>query len=123
MKNILVVDDQPDIQELLTDILANAGYSVSCASNGVIAEEVMQEKEFDLIITDIYMPDKDGLELITQQRSKSNSPPIIVISGGINGQPDSNYLSIAEKFGAKASLPKPFTTTELLDTVSKVIET
>ena len=77
--NILVVDDDPEIVEILADLLGSLGYGISSAANGALALELIAEQEFDLLLTDINMPVMDGMELIRRINEMEKSPIIIVI--------------------------------------------
>ena len=115
---ILLVDDDKFFLALTCKALKMAGYEVIVASDGCEAGIKMRENSLDLIITDIFMPNKDGLEVI--QESKEINPKVKVIaitSGGTAGH-YSSFLQIAEAFGSDGSLQKPFTSEELLEKIS-----
>jgi YesN/AraC family two-component response regulator len=118
--NILVVDDEPVILRLLQDTLEDAGYSVTTANNGRKATRLIQENSFDLIITDIIMPELEGIGLIRNTQRDFPEIKIIAISGGGLIGPN-NYLEVAKSVGASASLLKPVIRSELLATVKKVL--
>lgn len=119
MKNILVADDEEHISNLISDCLKSDGYKVRCVDNGLLAYNTLRESEFDLLITDIVMPDMDGLELIQKAKNLYPNIKIIAISaGGDLIEPDL-YLNPAKTFGADHRLNKPF---ELDDLMSKVAE-
>jgi len=105
--SILVVDDEPEIREILSVILAKSGHTVSCAGDGVEAGRVLAQAKFDLVITDLLMPERDGLEVIAEVRKKYPGVRIIAMSGG-GHVPGEQYLGIARGFGAHVVLPKPF---------------
>ncbi len=121
MKQILVIDDEPDILRLIRKILEQAGaYSVTTANNGKEAEMILEKKKFDLVITDIIMPEIEGMELIFSIRKRFPTTKIIAISGGGKLSPE-GYLTIASTAGANAVLQKPFETHELLHEVETLI--
>lgn len=120
MAKILVVDDDAQVRQLLRRLLTRSGYDVSEAGDGAAAQRIVETEPIDLLITDIIMPEKEGIELITTMRKSKPSLPIIAISGG--GQADSEqYLEIARLLGAKRVLGKPFDVDELLVAVAELL--
>ena len=115
MAHILVVDDSTSVLEVLDTVLREAGHRVTVSQNGHKASQVLQSEVVDLLITDVYMPDGDGLELITEVCRHFPGTPVIAMSG-ITGKLD--MLSVAELLGARCTLHKPFSKTELLDAVA-----
>jgi DNA-binding response OmpR family regulator len=117
---VLVIDDDAHIRELMQRILSGAGYLVACAVDGNDGVRTFDEFRPDLVITDIIMPDKEGLETIRELRSRDPAVPIIAVSGG--GRVGTlDVLSIAEKFGANRILAKPFTLSTLLNLVREAL--
>ena len=115
---ILVVDDEEELRELIRHVLERAGHLVSCARNGVEASRLLAIQPFTVVVTDMLMPDQDGLELITELKSKYPTVKIVAMSGG--GQIGSDqYLSMAKGFGADVLLRKPFTHQTLLAAVKR----
>ncbi len=115
---ILVVDDEEELRELIRHVLERAGHSVACASNGREASLVIERCQFDVVVTDMLMPDRDGLELITEIKAKYPGLKMVAMSGG--GQIGSDqYLSMAKGFGAHVLLRKPFTHQALLAAVDR----
>jgi len=120
MKKILIVDDDDLIRELLYEILESNGYHVIEAENGNRALEILENESVNLIITDIIMPDKEGIETIIEIKKKLPKTKIIAMSGG--GQLDANsYLSIAKKLGVTKTISKPFDPKSLLNIVSELL--
>ncbi len=118
MAKILFVDDDEMVRYSLTKYLSRAGFDVETAEDGRVALNRMGEADFDLVITDIVMPNVEGLELIKTLRQRWPETPIIAISGG--GRMDrSEYLSIAELFGVNATLEKPLDPDELVSLVQQ----
>lgn len=106
--NILVVDDEAILRDTLKVVLTKFGHNPTLASNGREALAALKSQRFDLVVTDLLMPDFDGLELLGQIRRTYPDIPAIAISGG--GRISSNeYLLMARKLGAVAVLSKPFT--------------
>lgn len=121
MKKILVVDDDDLIRDLIYEILEPNGFQVILADNGNKALAILDSEEVDLIITDIIMPDKEGIETIIDIKKKLPKAKIIAMSGG--GQLDANsYLNIAKRLGVKATISKPFDPAKLLQTIQQVLE-
>lgn len=120
MKTILLIDDETDILQLLQRILENSGYNVLTAENGKIADRLLDKHSFDLVITDIIMPDKDGMEVIFQLKQTSPGIKIIAISGGGKLAPE-GYLKMAEIAGADAIIQKPFESSDLLQVVNNLL--
>lgn len=120
MKTILLIDDETDILQLLQRILEKSGYNVLTAENGKMADRLLDQHTFDLVITDIIMPDKDGMEVIFQLKQTSPSIKIIAISGGGKLAPE-GYLKMAEIAGADAIIQKPFESSYLLQVVNNLL--
>lgn len=120
MARILIIDDDVVTREILNETLEAEGHSLASAGNGKTGLSLHREKPFDLIITDIIMPEMEGLETIRELRRLSPAVKIIAISGG--GRLGSGgYLSLAKKFGADMTLPKPITTKEITDGVRELL--
>lgn len=120
MAKILVIEDDNSFRNVLVQMLARAGYEVRQAGDGNQAVEVCASFDPDLVLTDIIMPDKEGLETIQELLSSHPNLKIIAMSGGGKFGPDS-YLPLAQKLGAKASLQKPFMREELITTIEEVL--
>src|SRR5258707_14142324 len=107
MAKILVIDDESAILEMTVAVLCHSGHEAIGATNGDDALKLVRESHFDLVITDIVMPGKEGLEIIATLRRQAPKTRIIAMSGGgIIGRND--YLKLAFKFGASQTLAKPF---------------
>ncbi len=115
-KRILVVDDESTITELIEVLLSGEGYEVVTASNGTNGLEKVDSVNPDLIITDISMPDMEGVEFISRLRKKSISTPIIAMSGNAVGM---NFLKATRLFGATETILKPFSTQEFIAAVRR----
>ena len=112
MAKILVIDDSEDIRILLHEALQAAGHSVVEAADGEEGLRSYREHCPDLVITDIVMPNKEGLETIMELRRESPGVKIVAMSGGTRGMVIS-FLPAAKKLGADYTLPKPFSLAEL----------
>jgi CheY-like chemotaxis protein len=119
MARILIVDDEPQMRRLLREALERAGYSVDEACDGLLALVRFAEHQPDLVITDLIMPQREGLETIQTLRRKCPKVPIIAISGG-GRESSSGYLTIAATFGANRVFAKPFRVEELLSAVAEL---
>lgn len=118
---ILVVDDDPQILNLVCKMLELEDYEVKAVQNGEIAKSEIETNPPNLIITDVFMPDGDGLEILNAMRERSSVIPVIVMSGSVPAG-DVNYLKFANRLGAFHSLPKPFRTDQLLSAVKSALE-
>jgi len=117
MARILVVDDEELARFTLREILETAGHDVSEAGNGNEAVAQQKEQGFDLIITDIIMPEKEGVETIIDLKRDYPDLKIIAISGGGRTR-NLDFLKLAEQYGADKVLAKPFSEDELLQNVN-----
>jgi len=122
MATILLVDDDQSFRRMLAQVLTRTGYDVQEACNGNEAIHLYLSHQTDLVITDLIMPDKEGLETIREIRHANPTARIIAMSGGgPNGS--LNYLRVASVFGAQVVLDKPFSHQEILQAVRTSLET
>jgi CheY-like chemotaxis protein len=121
MAKILLVDDDELVLYALNKVLHKAGHDVLEAQNGEKALDVLKNENPDILITDIVMPEMEGIELIRRLIESHPDLPFIAMSGG-SRQIDTSYLSFAKEFGAYATLEKPFDEQELLDLVNEITE-
>jgi DNA-binding response OmpR family regulator len=130
MTSILIIDDEEDIRDALKLILQHAGYSVKSAPDGRLGIELQRKDPAQLVITDIIMPDKDGVSTIRDIRREFPDVKIIAISGGggvdpLMYKPDaittSAYLAAAEDAGADRLFTKPFDRQGLLQAVGELL--
>ena len=119
---VLLVDDDDTLRATLARIVEKEGHSVVTAGNGVAALRKLNEARFDLIVTDIVMPDMEGLEFLRRLRGLPVRPKVIAMSGGGRASP-SNYLELARSFGADATLEKPFLASELMAEIERLTST
>ena len=117
---ILVAEDDDLMRRVLRSTLEKAGYRVVTAADGGEAEVALARGEFALIITDLIMPGKDGIEMIEELRKTHPRLPILAISGG-GRMPRDDYLKVAQLLGAHAVLGKPFSSEQLLTVVSGLL--
>ena len=116
MARILIIDDNTEVLGTYSRILEHAGYEVVVTTDGKKGIRTFREKPTDLVITDIIMPEKEGLETIMELRRDFPDVKIIAISGGAFLEPK-DYLALAKQFGATCTLTKPIEQEELLETV------
>jgi CheY-like chemotaxis protein len=119
-KRILVIDDEDLIREVVKEMLEAEGYAVSTAANGKEGLRLYRKELPDLIITDIFMPEMEGIETIRELRSVTRDVRIIAISGG-GERGMISFLAYAKRFGAIKTLEKPFLREELITTVREVL--
>ncbi len=117
MPRILVVDDEEQVRRVLRLVLERAGYEVDTAADGNEAVAVFDPVRHDVVITDIVMPEKEGIETIQELRQKSSGVRIIAISGGGRISPE-EYLDWAKRFGVHCTFTKPINRDELLSTLA-----
>lgn len=118
MPRILLVDDDAAVRGTLRKFLENAGYETVEASDGGAGSRMLDG--VDLVITDLLMPDVDGVDLLGMIRKQGRSIPVIAISGGGRVDPRS-YLDVAKALGAYATLAKPFDFQQMLTTVRNAL--
>jgi DNA-binding response OmpR family regulator len=117
MARILVIDDEEEIRNALRRALAMEGYEVILASDGVEGERTFRETPPDLVITDIFMPGKEGIELVNDILADYPDTKMIVMSGGARmaeGHDLEFLLGVAESAGARRVIKKPFELDEIL---------
>lgn len=130
MGSILIIDDEQDIRDALQMVLESVGHDVKLVSNGDDAVELQRREPADLIITDIIMPGKDGVDTIREIRQEFPGTRIIAISGGGGVQPadyapeaitTTAYLAAAKQAGADMVITKPFERKDLIKAVADMI--
>jgi DNA-binding response OmpR family regulator len=120
VSHILVIDDDNDLCVILEEVLQAEGYKVSVAADGARGIALQRKQPASLLITDIFMPNKEGIETIRDFRKEFLSVPIIVISGGGRLQSPSSLFT-AKELGAAVILRKPFEMGDLLKSVASVL--
>jgi CheY-like chemotaxis protein len=120
MPTIMLVDDDDEFRTILGESLRRAGYEVREASDGRQGLKLYREQAADLIITDLIMPEKEGLEMIQEVLRLRPDVKIIAISGG-SRDGSSDYLKIAKVFGARRVLAKPFAREEMLNAIKELL--
>ncbi len=118
MAQILVIDDEPEVRSVLESMLIAVGYEVVSAPNGLEGMKACGMDPADLVITDLYMPEQEGIESIVAFRRRFPDLPIVAISGDPTGP---LMLSIAEGLGTVATLQKPFSARQLFVAVENAL--
>ena len=118
MPRILIIEDNDALRQMMCHMLVAAGYDVQEAANGRAGVDAYRQQPSDLVITDIVMPDAEGLQTIEALQHADAAVKIIAISGAGSA---TDYLRTATQFGAHQTLEKPFTHGELLSAVAEVL--
>ncbi|MCP5156606.1 MAG: response regulator [Ectothiorhodospiraceae bacterium] len=116
---VMVVDDDDVLRSYLQELLEGEGYTTIVASNGREALKRMSDGVPDIVLTDLVMPECEGVELMQSVRREIGPVPVIAMSGG--RRMSSTYLEVADRLGADATLAKPFKARELLDTIERIL--
>ncbi len=117
--NILTVDDDPDIRIALTDLLSHEGYIVTVVGTGQAALDLSAHHQFQAVILDLGLPDRDGFDVLTQMLARDPDLPIIILTASTSLE---RYLRPQEQSRAFAFLSKPFDRKELKDTLHRAIQ-
>ena len=120
MPKALLIDDNIAILNLMRDILVDHGMDVSTADNGEDGLRMLQANDYDVLVTDIFMPHCDGFELLRKIRKSQKNIRIMVITGA-GGDYRADYLKISKLLGADALLPKPFDPDVFAQSVSDLL--
>lgn len=118
MSRILVIDDSVSVLELIEMLLTEAGHEVVACMDGKRAISKLRSEPFDLLVTDIYMPEMDGLEIIMEGRRIRPSLPVVAMSGASGHR---GMLDVARYLGACQTLQKPFSRADLMDAVTAAV--
>ena len=119
MARVLVIDDDEDLRGMLGDLLQRAGYSCDLAENGIDGMEKFRQSPPDVVITDIFMPEKDGFQVI-QEMKKANPKVKIIVISGIGIRQELDIVSLALRMGVQHALEKPFKPDDLLGMVRQL---
>ena len=117
-QRVVVADDEPGLRLLLMATLSGAGYEVLQASNGLEALRFCEADRVDLLLTDLVMPDHEGLETIRRMRQQCPHIPVVAMSGAFDG----GFLEVARAMGAAAVIQKPFTPDQVVRVVARVLD-
>ena len=121
MALILIIDDEPQIRSMLKLMLEREGYEVAEAPDGIEGISIFRQNPADLIITDLIMPNKDGIGMIIDLKKEFPNVKIIAMSGGGFNKPE-GYLQGAKKLGAVCTLTKPIDRDELLRAIKDILK-
>lgn len=121
MALILIIDDEPQIRSMLKLMLERDGYEVAEAPDGIEGIKIHRQNPADLIITDLIMPNKDGIGMIIELKKEFPDVKIIAMSGGGLNKPE-GYLKGAKKLGAACTLTKPIDRDEMLRAIKDVLK-
>ena len=121
MAKVLVVEDSAAVRLAVTEVMEQAGHAVAEAENGRIAIKRLETESFDLVITDVLMPEADGVEVIKAVRARHPDTRVLAMSGGAPNLPAGYALKMAEMFAADAVLYKPFLNEELKKAVARLL--
>ena len=119
-RRVLVIDDDALVRSTIRRLLERAGFTVFEARHGADGLSLIADQPVDLVITDILMPVKEGIETILELRQNYPTLPIVATSGG-DRTGNNEFLEMASKLGADRVLPKPFRSRELLDIVGEIL--
>jgi len=120
MARVLIIDDDDMVRTMLLRTLTRGGHEATGARDGVEGVALFKESAADLVITDIFMPNQEGLATIMELRRSAPDLKIIAISGG-GARASLDVLPVAEALGAQKTLRKPFTPSEVMETVRAVL--
>ncbi|MBF0383383.1 MAG: response regulator [Magnetococcales bacterium] len=123
MHDILIIDDESKLLEVLQKVLEREGYTVLTSSSGEEGIKIFKKMQPKLVITDILMPDMDGIELIENIKQENDSQKIIIMSGGSRNLAADFVLTLGVGFGGDATLTKPFSIEDLIEAVVGIIGT
>lgn len=121
MAKILVVDDEELARVSLRDVLEGEGHEVIEAANGKQALAMFETGQPDLVVTDMIMPEKEGVETIVEIKRISPTTPILAISGSGRTK-NMDFLDLARQYGVQRTLPKPFSANELVEAVRALLK-
>jgi DNA-binding response OmpR family regulator len=120
MAEVLVIEDMAGVRHTIDTMLKRAGHTVTVALDGAAGLELLKQRRFDLIITDILMPDVDGMEVLVRLSEMPTRPPVIAMSGGGAGVSADAALKVA-KLKSDVFMQKPFEKAELLAAVDRLL--
>jgi len=121
MAQILLIDDMKGVRRTLSAVLKRAGHTIVEADDGGAGLEILKSQRFDLVITDMLMPQHDGMEVLLFLEQQSNRPKVLAISGG-GSQVSADEAFMLARSKADATLAKPFDNAELLAVVDKLLK-
>lgn len=120
--NVLIADDEENISALVQLCVEGEGHAAVCVASATEARDALAKRTFDLVITDVLMPDGDGLALITQLKQTQPAARILAMSGGGRYMDGDDYLKMARGLGANAVVMKPFNRERLLEAMAEAMK-
>lgn len=121
MAHILLIDDDEQLLQLMAITLRKAGHEITAVQNGAAGLVLLGEQEFSLVVTDIVMPEKDGIEVIMAIERMHNKPLVLAISGGSQRLNAGNLLKTAKMLAVDMVLPKPISPAGLCEAVETLL--
>ena len=121
MARVLVIDDEASVRQLVKRALETQKHEVLEAGDGTTALQLIGREAIDLVISDVYMPEMDGIEFAARLAQQQPHPKLIAMSGG-GFKDKESLLEMTRRLGAEATLEKPFTIQQLLDTVNDILK-
>jgi len=122
MARILIIDDDAQIRMLIEKFMVHDGHEVETAENGAVGLKMIGNRQYDLLITDIVMPEQDGFGVLMELKKRSSKLKIIVITGGTAKLPIDNLVTMAGLMKADSVLQKPLDFVNLRETVNQVLK-
>ena len=121
MARILIIDDDEKFLKMFQQMLERAGHEIMTAPNGKVGTKLFRKDPTELIITDIFMPEKEGIETIIELKNEFPTVKIIAISGG-GRKGNFKYLEAVEALGASRTFSKPFERQEMLEAIEELVD-
>jgi CheY-like chemotaxis protein len=123
MAKILLIDDDEQVLKVMTSFLEKEGHEISTAENGIEGIRHMEAQQFDLVITDVIMPEQDGIGVMLWLTTQSHRPKIIAMTGGSKSLDQDFILHMCRRMHADKVLPKPVDCATLTNSVDEVLNT
>jgi CheY-like chemotaxis protein len=120
-RSVLLVDDEESVAKGFARVLAAVDYETSWAQNGKVASKMLEQSRFDAMVTDIFMPERDGLEMIREVHKLFPGMGIVAVSGGFGTVDVTQWLKLALALGASVALKKPIKSADLIAAVGVAI--
>ncbi len=125
MADVVVIDDDDQLRAMMRQMLERVGHTVREAADGVVGLDVVRQSHCDLVVTNIFMPRRDGLEFLHVLHRDAPTLPVLAVSGGgqaLSGKLHvADFLEVAKRFGAAAALHKPFEWEEFMQAVGTLL--
>ena len=121
MATILIVDDEKPVRDLVSKIVLKDGHDIVVAVDGQEACDQYAKSDIDLIITDLVMPEKNGIQMIMDLKAQAPDLKVVAISGGSSFSGDIDLLSVAKLLGAKHIIKKPFSVDDIRNAVNDTL--